>query len=128
MADEKIETIPIPPVPVTVIGTGNAGAPLATGTVGITSDHQPNLVARVIPPTVAIFVRLGNTFLITLSGLVMASMTPAGGKLLYTSDFFHMLILCANLSIPVSLFGLIKDLVTIFGRLEGKYPLSTGSI
>jgi hypothetical protein len=134
---EKIVDIPvqpiatttvIPPVEVTVIGSMKDVVP-TTGTVATTpGPHQPNVIVTVITPLVAIFVRFSNTFFISLVGLLTAAMTPAGSHLLYTSDFYHLLITCANLSIPVSGLGLIKDLVTVFGKLEQKYPLATGSI
>lgn len=129
-APEKMATEPIPPVQVAIIGTGtgDGGAPLRTGTVAVTPDHQPNLVTTIVPPLVAILVRFVNLFLTTLVGLVMASMTPAGGKVLYTSDFVHLVMLCASLALPAAAVGFFKDLITVFGRLEGKYPLATGSV
>lgn len=124
---DKLEAIP--PVMVTVIGgTGDGGAPLTNGTVATTPDHQPNVITNVIQPAVAIAVRFGNVFGTTLVGLVVAGMTPSGGKLLYTSDFYHLVLTCASLALPAAALGLLKDLVTIFGRLEGKYPLLTGSV
>jgi hypothetical protein len=77
---------------------------------------------------VAIVIRFINTFLVQFVGLVVAGMTPAGGKLLYTGDFVHLVIVCASLSLPGAALGFFKDLVTVFGKLEGKYPLLTGSI
>lgn len=118
----------IPAEQVTIIGGTGAGTPIQTGTVVATPDHQPNLVVTVITPAVAIAVRFANLFLTTLLGLVAAGMTPIGGKLLYTSDFTHLILLSASLSLPGAGLGLIKDLITVFGKLEGKFPLATGSI
>lgn len=124
----KMSTEPIVPVAVTIIGTGDGGTPLTTGTVATTPDHQPNLIAVVVTPLRAIVVRFANQFFTTLVGLVGAGMTPAGGRLLHATDFYHLVMICASLSVAGAGFGLIKDLVTIFGRLENKYPLLTGSV
>lgn len=134
MPDDKVERRgdepgPIAPVTVAIIGTPPpAGAPLETGTVATTPDHHPDVVMRVITPLVAIVVRFANLYLTTLVGLLVAAMTPIGGKLLYSKDFWHMVLLCSSLAFPGAFLGLLKDLITVFGRLEGKYPLATGSI
>ncbi len=126
MADDK--TAPIPPTEVTIIGTGTGGSPLTTGTLAATPNHQPNLVVRVITPMVAITVRFINLFLTTLVGLLVAGMTPAGSHLLYTSDFVHLVATCAGLAVPGAGLGFLKDCVTVFGKLEAKFPLATGSV
>lgn len=128
---EPTSMIPIPPVQVTMVDSGIrlAGAsPLNTGTVAMTPDHQPNIVVTVIGPLQAIAVRFGYAFLTALVGLLVAAMTPAGGKLLYTADFLSLLMTCASLALPGAALGLLKDLVTIFGRLEARYPLATGNV
>jgi hypothetical protein len=122
----KMDAQPIPPVNVAIIGTGDGGTPLTTGTVAVTPDHQPNIVATIVTPFVAVFVRFLNQFLTTLVGLVGAGMMSP--KLLPATDFYHLVLTCAGLSIAGAGFGFLKDLVTIFGRLEGKYPLLTGSV
>lgn len=119
---------PIAPIQVAVIGTGD-GSKLPPMIVADTPDpNQPNVAVTMIKPVLAILIRFANLFLVQFSGLVVAGLTPAGGKLLYTSDFLHLLLVCASLSLPGAGTGLIKDLVTIFGQLEGKHPLLTGSI
>lgn len=124
-ADDKTVTEIMPPVSVTVVGTGDG---LVKGTKATTPHDQPNIVVNVVTPLVAIAVRFGYLFLTTLVGLLVAGMTPAGGKLLYTSDFYHLLLTCANLSLPVAGLGFLKDLVTVLGKLEGKYPLLSGGV
>lgn len=124
----KTETTPIPIVNVAIVGTGETAHPMPQGTVAVTPDHLPNVVVTVIGPVQAISVRFINTFLTVLIGLVTASMTPIGGKLLYTHDFMRMIWLCSSLALPGAVVGLIKDLITVFGRLERKYPLATGSV
>ncbi len=124
MADTDKAVNTLPPVTVTVVGTGDG---LVQGTVATTPPDQPNIRIKVVPPLMALVARFANLFLTTLVGLVMAGMTPAGGKLLYTNDFAHLLLTCANLSLPIAALGFMKDLVTIFSRLEQKFPLATGS-
>jgi hypothetical protein len=112
-------------VPVTVVGTGDG---LTQNVTAVTPPHQPNVVITIVQPIVAVLVRFLNLFLVTLVGLVVAGMTPEGGKLLYTSDFMHLVWTCAGLALPAAGLGFLKDLVTVFGKLEGKYPLLTGGV
>jgi hypothetical protein len=110
-------------------GTGDGSVPIVSGTIAKTASPLTSDVRMlVIPAIVAITVRFGNTFLAALVGLLVAAMTPLGGKLLYTSDFFTMIVTCSSLALPGAFLGLIKDLVTIFGKLENKYPLLTGNV
>lgn len=132
MAEKMTVPQDLAPVPVTVIGTGSVVQgpdPIVSGTEATTPNpNQPNLLVTVISPLMAIAIRFGHAFLTSMVGLLVAGMTPAGGALLYTGDFAHLLVTCANLSLPIAGLGLIKDCVTIFGRLETRFPLSTGSV
>lgn len=129
MPDPTKESIPqpIPPIGVTVIGgsEGAAGAALTTGTVAATPDHQPNIVVHVVTPVVAILVRFANAYLTTLVGLLSVGITT---NALPASDFWHLVLKCSALSVAGPAFALLKDLLTIFGRLEQKFPLMTGSV
>lgn len=120
---------PVEPLRVTVIGTGD-GSRLEKGMVAVTDgQHQPNIIIQeVIPPAVAIFVGAVHLFVLTLVGLLTAAMTPAGSKLLYTSDFVQLLETCISLAIPVTGLGVLKDLATVFGRLKERFPLLTGKV
>lgn len=124
----KTVTEAVAPVPVAIIGTGDGGSPLTSGVTAVTPDHQPNLIVTIVTPLVAILVRFINQFLTTLVGLVGAGMTPAGGRILHADDFVHLVLTCASLSVAGAGFALIKDCVTVFGRMESRYPLITGSI
>jgi hypothetical protein len=132
MTDEQkmTESTAVEPVHATVIGVGSSSERfLPSGTVAQTPGNaQPDVVMNVVSPIVAIVVRFINTFLTTLVGLVMAGMTPAGQHVIKANDFLQLVAACATLSVAGAGVGLLKDLVTIFGRLETKYPLGTGSV
>lgn len=118
----------VQPVQVAVIGgtgTGDGGT-LQSGTV-TTPGAQPNIVVTIISPLMAILVRFVNNYLTTLVGLVGAGMTPLGNDIL-PREFGALVGICAQLSFAGAAFGSLKDIVTIFGRLEGKYPLLTGGV
>lgn len=119
------EPVQIPPVEVTVIGTGTGASPLTTGTTGTTPDHQPNILVTVISPLMAILIRFANAYLTMLVGLITAGMAT---NIIPASDFLHLVKACAQLSVAGAGLGLLKDLVTVFGGLERKYPLATGSV
>lgn len=121
-------TMALPPVPVTLIGTMKDIVP-TTGTVAtVASAASPNLVVQVVTPFVAILVRAINLFLVSLSGFVTAGLTPSGSKMLGGPDFFHLIVIGAGFAIAPVGIGVIKDLITVFGKLEQQYPLATGSI
>lgn len=116
----------IAPLPVVLVGVReNEGAPIQNGQVIETPDHQPNLVARVIAPIVAIAVRFANAYLTALVGLVTVGLTT---DMLPATDFLHLVIKCAGYSLAGPCVSLIKDLITIFGKLERKFPLLTGNV
>lgn len=124
MADKVTPPEPMGPLQVTVIGTGD-GKLIDTGTVGTTPKGEPNMVVTVVSPIMAILIRFVNVFLTTLSGLVVAGMVT---NVIPYSDFGGLVIACAKLSVSGAGVGMIKDLATIFGRLEHKFPLLTGSV
>jgi len=116
---------PVEPIQVAVIGTGD-GKRLPSGTEATTEgQHQPNLVVQVVTPMLAIAIRFVNTFLTALLGILMGAMAS---NVIEASDFLHLVYKCAGLSVAGAGVGLIKDLITVFGKLEQKNPLLTGSI
>jgi hypothetical protein len=122
------KTVDIPPVSVTMIGTG-PGTDL-TGTLAVTPKGSPNLIiASVVTPLVAVLVRFGHTFGLSLIGLLTAALTPVGSSVLvpYT-DLLTLVLDCSRLAATGAILGAIKDVVTIFKNLEGKFPLLTGNI
>lgn len=127
----KTETVSVPPVAVTIIGgTGDGSKPsrgidLLGGTIATTPGSQPNLLVTVVSPILAIVVRFANAFFTMLVALVGAAMTS---NVIPADDFLHLVLKCATLSVAGAGLGALKDIVTIFGRLEGKFPLLTGSV
>lgn len=116
-------------VPVTIIstGTGDGATPIKSGTVAETPGPQPNVVFNVVRPIVAIAVRFGHTFLLTFSGAIGLSLTPMAGEVL-PADLEQRLKYAAVLGLSAACAGLVKDLITIFGNLENRFPLMTGNV
>lgn len=124
---EKVtESRPVAPVQMAVIGMGDTGKIPAQGVEAKTEGaHVPNFVVNVVSPFMAILIRFVNTFVTTLVALMTAGgMTGA----IPANDFLHLLAACAMLSISVAVMGSLKDVVTIFGKLEQKFPLASGSV
>lgn len=68
----------------------------------------------------ALLVRFINAFLTMLVALTSAGMTT---NIIPAKDFMDLVLKCATLSVAGAGLGLMKDLVTIFGKLEQKIPL-----
>ena len=120
---DPIKSEPIQPVSVTVIGTESDGLPPCT--TATTPGLMPNIVVTVITPLVAIVVRFLNAYFTTLAGLITAGMAT---NVIPAEDFYHLVLKCATLSLAGAALGALKDIVTVFGKLEGKFPLATGSV
>lgn len=114
------KTMDIPVVQVTTVGTGDGG--LQRNTSAQTPSGMPNVFVTVVGPAKAIAVRFVHTFFLTFSGMIGAN--AVGVSVLLVPDLQH----AAYASLTVAAVGLIKDLVTVFGNLEGKFPLLTGNI
>lgn len=114
-------------VTVSIVGTestaGGGVAPTPSGTIAKTPAGQPNLLINVVPPAVAILVRAANIFVATLLATLTAG--AAGAVSAPTGSAFKAALVTAGIA---AFYETLKNLVTIFGRLEGKYPLATGSI
>lgn len=125
VAGDKPTTAMLPPVPVTIIGTMADAVP-TTGTIGVTpGPQQPNVLITVVTPFMALLVRFLNVYVGMVVGLLGTAMTSTA---IPAPDFLHLVLKCAGLAIGGAVVLSLKDLVTIFGRLEQKYPLATGSI
>lgn len=129
MVDKTTNPSSLQPIQIAVIGTKDVTggpAPLTTGTEVVTPGaHQPNGILMVVTPLVAIAIRFGNMYLTVLVGLVAAGMTSDA---IPSTDFFHLVKTCAGLSLAGPGLGVLKDCLTIFTRLEGKFPLLTGNV
>lgn len=122
----KESLVPIPPITVTMIGNvPNVATPIPSGTVLNTPDHQPNVIVKVVTPIKAITIRFINAYLTMLVSLVGAGMTT---NIIPADDFLHLVLKCATLALASAGLGLLKDLVTVFGKLEQSNPLLTGSV
>ncbi len=116
---------PVEPVTVTVVASADASR-LQQGTVATTPGiHAPNIIVSVVPPILAVAIRFANAFLTALLGILTGAMAS---DIIPASDFLHLVYKCAGLAVAGAGVGLIKDLITIFGRLEQKNPLLTGSV
>ncbi len=128
--DDKTVQTPIPPVVVTMVGTGTGdggGSPIPSGTTLKTPDHQPNVIIRVVAPIWAILVRAGYTFSTALvSALTVGGLT--GEKILPHADFVELLHSAIFLASVTTGLGALKDVATVFSGLEKKFPLASGSV
>jgi len=116
---------PVEPMVVSIVGTGD-GSKLASGTIATTPGaHQPNVIVQVVTPIAALGIRFANAYVTTLVGLVTVGVTTDA---LPAQDFAHLVVKCCSLSLAGPGVALGKDLITILGRLERKYPLLTGSV
>ncbi len=122
MTDEKTVTEVMPPVSITVIGTGDG---IVKGAKATTPPDMPNVVFNVVPAFVALAVRFGHTYVGMVVGLLGVSMTS---NALPATDFTHLLLKCCELALGGAVVLSLKDVVTIFGRLEEKYPLLSGGV
>lgn len=119
------KAIDITPVTISIVGTGNSKgggvAPTPDGTIAQTPAGQPNLLIKTIGPVRAIAVRFGHLYFKSFAAAVVLAM--GGG-----TDILGAIALCWLPALSVPGVGLLWDIVTVFGRLEGRYPLATGSI
>lgn len=121
MADAPIP----PPVVIAAVDT-SSHAEMPQHLVAETPGTAPNVVVQFVGPVMAILIRLINNYLTMLVGLIAAG--TADGKLIPATDFVDMVLKCAQLAVAGAGLAFLKDLVTIFGKLESKYPLWTGNV
>ncbi len=121
--DDKIVSEVLPPVSVTVVGTGDG---LVKGTKATTPHDQPNIILNVVQPLVAVAVRFGNDFCVSLAGSLAAGGMTA--SVIPHGDFAQMVKPAIILAACIAGVGLVKNLGTVFMGLEKKFPLLTGSV
>lgn len=119
------ESRPVEPVRVAVIATGDQSR-LPSGTVAETpGEHQPNVVVTVVTPILALAIRFVNVFLPVFMGILSAALA---NNIITAPDFWHLVVKCASLSLAGTTMAFLKDVVTIFAKLEQKFPLLTGKV
>lgn len=121
---------PPEPIKVTVIsGTGDGRMPahmhgMLAQTPGV---QNPNFVTIVVPAFVALLVRAGhNFFAVFVATISAASASGAiGGPAILSAIDLKTAAYLAGSAVVVNT---AKDCLTIFARLETKFPLLTGSV
>lgn len=101
------------------------GSPLIDRVELTTPSNQPNVSAVFVAPVVAIVIRFANAYMTTLVGLVMAGVTT---EVIRADDFGQLVYKCLGLSLAGPSVSLGKDLITILGDLEKRWPLLTGKV
>lgn len=125
MEDKTTLSRPVDPLKVAIIGTGD-GSRLSSGDEATTAgEHVPNIIVTVIGPIRAILIRFVNVYVGMVVGLLGTAMAS---KVIDAPDFFHLVLKCASLAIGGAVVLFLKDILTIFGKLEQKFPLLTGSV
>ena len=124
----KLETQPVPPVAVTIIGTGDGKSPSLAGTIATTPGQQPNLLINVVTPFMAIMVRFGNTFCVAFSGALAAGGLTGQTGIVPHGDIGDLIKSAALIALITAGVGMIKDSATVFSGLEKKFPLASGSV
>lgn len=120
-------------VVVAASGSGNGLRP-GQHMEGVTPSGQPNLAVQVIGPLAAVAVRFGHLYFVTLLGIVTAGLATGSADpnntnaLLHYTDFADLLWKSSAFSLATPAIGLLKDLITIFGKLEQRFPFLTGQV
>ncbi len=120
----KVE--PVPPVAVTIIGTGDGHAPTLAGTIATTPGQQPNLIVNVVTPLVAITVRFCNAFCVAFVGALTAG--GLGQTVMPHGNLLDIIKPSVILALSLAGVGFLKDCATVFSGLEKKFPLASGSV
>ena len=113
---------------VVIKGTGPGGTtPVQDKTVAVTQAGVPNTYYRVISPILALAIRFGYLFFTSLAGSLTGG-GVSGQNIIVWHDFQELLYKASILAVTIALVGLIKDIATIFTRLEATHPLASGSV
>ncbi len=123
MTDDKPLTTLTPPVTLNVIGTSDG---LVDGTTAKTPADQPNVLIKITSPIIALAIRFGNEYCVSLAGALMAGGLTV--KIMPHTDSLQLLSLSAFLALCTAGIGLLKNSATMLGGLEKKFPLGSGSI
>lgn len=119
-----IKTAAMPPVIVTMIGTGTGSG--ESGTLAKTPEGQPDLITNIIHPARAILVRFLHQFFDAfVSAGALSGVDKFADWNLIPGGAFKAALLFALFTAG---WGAMRNIVTILSRLEGKWPLLTGNI
>ncbi len=111
-----------------IAGAGDGRLPTTMHDATVpTPGSNPNLVVLVIQPLVALLIRAAHLFLITFVSTISAA-GVTGDALIASTDVYDLAQKAAALAAITTGVSALKDLVTIFGRLESKFPLATGNV
>lgn len=112
-----------------IAGTGDGRLPAhLDGTIAATpGSDNPNIVVTVVQPLMALLIRAGHLFLMTFVSTISAA-GVTGDALIQSTDLADLAQKATWLAAVTTGVSALKDLVTIFGRLESKFPLSTGNV
>lgn len=113
------------PQVVTVIDRGATSTP-TDQSIAVTPGKASNLKVNIVTPLTNILVRAARTFLQTMLGLMMASMTGAASTILPPGDFGHLAYVCAGLSIASTGICVIQNIIELLARLDQSSPTLRG--
>lgn len=111
MTDINVPTI------VTVSSSRSRGGEIETG------PDVPNIYIKVMAPITIIGVRALRVFLQSLIGLVTAGL--AAPTALPTSDFLHLLTLCASLSVAPTVISIVQNVIELLAAFDQSHPQLT---
>lgn len=114
---------------VKMVAVGGSGTGLQPGELieAKTMAGVPNIAVEVIGPGAAVLVRFLHLF-----GLVWLALMTTGGvtgqSILPWGDFSELATKCAYAAAITAGMGAAKDIVTLLGKLEQRFPFLTGNV
>lgn len=114
---------------VVVGGTGD-GLQAGSSYQTVTPAGQPNIISIVVGPLAAMAVRFGHLFFVAASGVVTTGLGQQATDYVIVpfTDFSDLLMKAAVAGAITAVVGALKDMATLFLKLEQKYPFLTGSV
>lgn len=93
----------------------------------VTPGHAPNIAVQVIGPAMAVLVRFLHLFGLTWLAL-MATGGMTGQEILPWTDVQQLATKCGYAASITAGMGAAKDIVTLLGKLEQRFPFLTGNV
>ena len=119
MTDEstkQVPILPVEPIKLAIIGNGTDSGLI------VTSGDGPNIKWKSVTPLIPLAIRFAYSFATTFSGLLTA--TLPSGSILHGASLKAL----ALIALTAAVVDGVKNLVTVLGKLESRFPLSTGSV